>query len=516
MKEDIKKSITSSTLIIMFLTFFGYVIGFITQIIIAKYVGVGKELDAFLVASLIPEFIYGLTNACLFTAFIVIFSGYIKEKGKIEAKVFVSKLFSWSFFILSSIFIIVFFFSQIIIHMTAPGFSGEQAVLASYLLKVFSISIYFFGFSSLMTGILTIHKSFFATKLLRIFIGIGIIGAIIVLHEKIGILSLVFGTISGVLCTFLIQYFIIKNKGYSFYFVFKNDPYFKELLIISFPIILSSIVYYLTKLISNMIASLHGQGSISILNYGFLLVNIPVIFFSQAISAVLFPHIAERVTGKDTESVKKMVTSAINIILLVILPVTLFYIMLNQNIVHLLLERGEFTKEATSAVGTSLLFFAIGMIPMGLYSIVITVFLATKKLKEQFTFLFIFLVLNPIAMLLFSKYISYNGIALGMSLTYWIIIFCAVWYLVKKGFLEYHLSYLMKIIFSTGGVALFIYIWQSLSLISSKNLSLIICITCSFLIYIILLYFLKCEELFSIYHLLKEQFKRGYNLREMM
>ena len=440
MEEHKKNAIASSTVLIFVLTFFGYLGGFLVQSIIAKYLGLGKDLDAFVAVALIPEFVFGLTNAIFFTSFVVFFPEYVKKYGEQNGKIFVAKLFTIAFLALSLVVVFLFLFSSHVAMKIAPGFSVEQVALASVMIKIISVAVLFFGLSSLLTGVLFHEHMFFAPKMLRIMVSLGVITSLLLLEKNIGSMSLAVGTVLGISVAYLIQYLELRKKGYYFSFVSlfilkkaeTNNSSMKELFFLAWPLIMSSLLYYLSRTIANMIASTQGQGSLSILNYAFLIITLPVVFFSGSITASIFPHMTKQSTYDNIEEMRSLFSKSLRILLFFMIPLTIVFMVLGKEIVTFLFERGAFTATASGQVAATLFFFAIGLIPSGIWGVILNLFYAMKKMKVQMWVYFCFLVLNIVLNLILVRSMSYNGIALSMSLTYWCTTIIAFWYITQE------------------------------------------------------------------------------------
>lgn len=523
MEKDLKNSIASSTFLIMFLTSIGYCLSFIAQMLIAKYFGIGKELDAFVAASLVPEFVYGLTNAILFTPFIVLYPEYVLKKGEAKGKEFINKLFTTSFLILACIALFTIFFSSLIAKLIAPGFDAGEIMIVSNMLKFLSIAIVFFGLSSLTTAILYHEHAFLAPKLLRIALSGCIILAIFLFIDVFGSMSLVIGTILGIAVGFGVQYVFIKKKKYAFSFTNNfGDPSLKELLVLAWPLIISSFMYYATKSIANVIASTTESGSVSLLNYGFIVITLPIVFFSGSLTASVFPHMTKYSANQNKDGLEALFRKSVIMLLLVFVPLTCIFLLLGKDIIHILFERGEFTATSTMHVAKALSFFALGLIPSGIFATVMSVFYSMKRMKAQMFIYVLFLVIDVITTLFFVNYISYNGIALGMSLAYWIATIIAFYYITNAmGNFDYKPIALasIKIIIASGIMTAGLIIVHALTknitamfmdslseqIISSIHVALALLI--AGVLYISVLKLWKLEEMSMIITTIKRQLK---------
>lgn len=404
----------------MFITSLGYVIGYITQAIIATYFGISSNLDIFVAASLIPETVFGITNAIFTTALVILLPEHIKKNGKERTKIYLNNIFSITIITLCIIVFFIVFFSPIIIKIITPGFTEQQQAIGKTLLRILAGAAFFYGLTSFTTGILFSEYAFVPSKIFRLIVGITIISTIIFLQKSLGITSVALGTVLGTGFAFLVQYYQLRKQGYDFsFFIDKNDPYLKELAFLSIPLISTAALYYGNKAIITIITSTLTIGSLSIINYAFLIINVPVVLLSGSVTAVLFPYMAEHAAYNRKEEFKVLFDKTVQIIVFLSFPLTLLFLLLSKNFISLLFERGAFTATATDAVGSTLLYFAIGLLPMNILNIVLLVIHTTKKMKEKVILYSLFVLTNIFLCFFLSRVFSYNGIALGITLAYW-------------------------------------------------------------------------------------------------
>src|ERR1700694_2117717 len=80
-----KRSVTSSTVAVMLAMLLSMILGFAREVVNAKYFGERWELDAFLVAAILPTLVFGVFNGALVSALVPIFSGYFAAAKDEEA-----------------------------------------------------------------------------------------------------------------------------------------------------------------------------------------------------------------------------------------------------------------------------------------------------------------------------------------------------------------------------------------------------------------------------------------------
>lgn len=415
-----EREIASATLLIMFLTGGGYLLGLLTQITIAHYFGTGSKLDAFIAASVIPEFIFGITNVVFSTSFVILFPIYLKTKGEKEGKIFVKKLFTILVIFLVILITIIVLASPFIATVIAPGFSEELLNQTSVLIKILSIGAFFFGLSSFSTALLYHEHQFLAAKILRSIVSVGIIGGILLLEQSLQVKSIAIGTIVGIVVGIIIQYNVLRRTEYCFSFTRDiTDEYFTKLFILSWPLVATAVFYYTNKLLINMIASSLAVGSISILNYAFLIVNVPIILFSESIAAVLFPHLTKKAANNQIMEIKNTISRAIKAVLFIMVPITVILLIFHYETIKFLFERGAFTSASTTAVSNALVFFGVGLIPLSLMSLISTGMNVLQKMKKRMYLFLLSLVLNVSLSLVLVRVLSFQGIALGITLSSW-------------------------------------------------------------------------------------------------
>ena len=268
-----------------------------------------------------------------------------------------------------------------------------------------------------------------------------------------------------------------------------------------------------------MIASTTGTGSISILNYGFILVNVPVLFFSESLVTSLFPHFTKNAANGELEKVKNAVIKAVHVLLFILAPVMLLFLLFSHEIIYYLFERGTFTADATKAVSSVLFFFALGLIPQGLLALVASTLNAIKKVKQRMYLFLCLLLSNIVLSLFFVHFFSYTGIAIAMSIGYWIVVMLGMWYLLtmlefdayKRLFIEG-----LKVLIASGISALIVSLLYAQVVSTSAipmgtfmHFFLLVGFIISLLIfYCLLMKAVQAEGLKAIMHALRKQYEK--------
>src|SRR5579872_4392965 len=122
-----KRSVTSSTFAVMLATLLSMVLGFAREVVNAKFFGERWELDAFLVAAIIPTLVFGVFNGALVSALVPVFSGYFSAGKSEEAWRFSSTVINLLVIALSVAAIAAWWAAPWIVHIVAKGFPAPEA-----------------------------------------------------------------------------------------------------------------------------------------------------------------------------------------------------------------------------------------------------------------------------------------------------------------------------------------------------------------------------------------------------
>src|SRR3990167_4195530 len=156
-----RSSIFEATLVLAVASLVSRVFGLIRDRTLFSHFGAGDVLDAYFAAFKVPDFIFNLLIlGALSSAFIPIFTDYLKKEGKEEAWGVVNSLVNLGIVIVTSLLLLIAVFAPYLTKMVAPGFVGDKHEMVTNLMRVMLLSPFFFGLSNLAGGILNSFKNF--------------------------------------------------------------------------------------------------------------------------------------------------------------------------------------------------------------------------------------------------------------------------------------------------------------------------------------------------------------------
>ena len=289
------RHLARSTFIVMLAFLAAKVISLFQTLIIAQAFGVGRDLDAYVAANRIPELIVILISGGALThAFIPVFSGFL-AKGDLDS--------AWklSSHLINSIFTLALLLSALVFalapwlvdHVVAPGFDMPTARSTVELMRILLLSTIIFAVSGIFSGILNSHQHFLLPALAPIMFDIGILIGVIFLLPRIGINGIAIGAVLGAGLHFSIQVpGLFRYKMRWRLELGLRNPQLWLVIRLMLPRIGGLGVFSLNFLVMNNIASRLGAGSVSALDWGWRLMQIPQTLIGTAMGIVIFPTLA--------------------------------------------------------------------------------------------------------------------------------------------------------------------------------------------------------------------------------
>jgi len=455
--------IFKSAFVVGSFTLLSRIFGFVRDILIAKFLGVGILSDAFFTAFRLPNLFRKIfAEGALNSAFVPIFSRLAHDNKKQMAKTFAINLFSILLYSLLIITIIFEIFMPTVIRVFAPGFLGnpEKFTLTVTFARIMFPYLLFISLISLMSGVLNSLNKFASVATTPIILNITIIFALLVFrnyNETVAHTLAYAVFIAGLLQFIWITFFSIKS-GFLLYPSFpKLTKHTKEFFTKFVPGLIGAGVMQLNILVDTIMATTIA-GGVSFLYYGERIVQFPLALIGTALGIVLLPTLSKEIHSKPEKALKTQ-NNALLVALILILPASTALFIMAENIIMTLFERGAFTAFNTGEVAKILQVYAFGLPMFVLVKIFTPSFFARKDTKTPMQIACVCLLINVTLNLLFIRPYGYVGIAMATVIASFFNVFLLVAILLKRNLFRfdvYFLNNLIKIIYSCAIMAVVI------------------------------------------------------------
>lgn len=409
--------VAKAALGLMSVTMFSKVLGFLRETILVAVYGASASADAYITSMNIPNVIFATIGAALGTTFIPLFYEIEKCDGKERALNFSNNVFNIVIMISFIIAILGFLFAEPLTRVFAMDFSGETLKIATRFTKIMIFGIVFIGLMNIMTCWLQIKGDFTIPGMVGLPYNIIIIISII-LSAKGNLDILAIGTLLAISSQFIFLYpFAAKNQyRYKMYINIK-DKYIKKMLYLIIPVFIGVGVNQINTVVDRSLASTLGDGIITILNSANRLNTFITGILVVAIVSVVYPLLSKLSSEGNIDEFTKTIRKSINIIILLLIPISVGAIILSEPVVRIVFERGKFNSQSTYLTSVALAYYSIGMVGFGLREILNRIFYSLKDTKTPMINGTISMIMNIILNVLLINFMGHGGLAFATSIS---------------------------------------------------------------------------------------------------
>jgi len=359
--------VVRATGVIGLATLLSRILGFIRDVVVAGTFGAGSATDAFFVAFRIPNLLRRLlAEGALSPAFVPVFAEYLANRPRGEFLRMVRSVATTFFLILCVVCLLGILLAPWIVSLMAPGFSSvpQKAELTTRLTRLMFPYLLFVGLTALATGILNVHRRFFAPALGPVALNLGMIASVIFLVPRLElpITGLAVGVLVGGLGQFLFQLPDMRRAGISLAPSTELfHPALARITLLLGPSVLGLAAVQLSVFVNTFLASLLRDGSISYLYYADRIMEFPLGVFGVAVATAALPPMAEQAARRDLRRLGETLSFALRLSCFVAVPASVGLLLLRNPLVRVLFERGEVQRADTQATAFALGFYALGL-----------------------------------------------------------------------------------------------------------------------------------------------------------
>ena len=326
-----------STLLIAF--FFGIdkLLAFVRQLLVNNQFGLGYELDVFNAANNIPDLLSALiSGGALGVALIPVLSEYMERRGRAASWDLFVRILNFAFIATGLLAALIALLAPWLIDtLIAPGFPPEQKALSVELMRLDLIAILVFSISGLAMAGLQANQHFLLPALAPALYNIGqIFGALVLSPENgyrvsgltlpsfsLGVHGLVYGVIIGSLLHLGIQVPGLLRYGFRWRpIVGLNRPEVRQVLVLLGPRVLTMLFIHIYFVARDNLASGLNEGSISALNLGWFIMQVPETLLGTAVAIALLPSISEIFTRGESDKFAQTINGTVRAILAFTIP----------------------------------------------------------------------------------------------------------------------------------------------------------------------------------------------------
>lgn len=413
------KAIAGAAMLVMLLFILSRGTGLLREMIIGARFGTAADLDAYLAAFRIPDLLFQLVaGGALGSAFIPTFAAAWTEDGQQQAWLLFSRVLNLlTLFLVLLCGLAMLFAEPLVAGVIAPGFPVEQQKLTASLMRWMLASTVVFGASGLIMGALNAVQHFMLPAVAPVLYNCAIITGAWLFAPVMGIHGLVIGVAAGAVLHLLVQLPALLRQKVRYRFSFRiGDAQVREVARLMGPRVLGLLFVQLNFLVNTILASGLPDGSLSALNYAWLLMLLPQGIFAQAVATVAFPTFSAQVASGNRAQLLETLSRLLRLVLFLSIPAAFLLYVLDEPFIELLFQRGRFDAASTQAVAYALRFYALGLVAHAVVEIVVRVFYALHDTATPVIAGVATMALNILLSLALIGRLSFGGLALANSI----------------------------------------------------------------------------------------------------
>ena len=283
------------------------------------------ERDVFFISNNIPDLLSALiSGGALGMALIPVLTEALDKDGRKAAWDLFNQVLNLAFLATAAIAVIIILFAQPIVqYLIAPGFNDpEKWALTVRLMRLDLVAILIFSISGLAMAGLQTNQHFLLPAMAPGFYNLGQVIGIKLLAPRFGIDGMVYGVILGSVLHLAIQIPGLLYYGWRWSpRLSLQTPRMRQVLNVLGPRVLNMAFIQSYFVLRDRFASYLETGSVSALNNGWFIMQVPETLIGTAIAIALLPTLADQLARGQKDAFRESINGALRALLALTLPI---------------------------------------------------------------------------------------------------------------------------------------------------------------------------------------------------
>ena len=410
--------------------------GLLRETLIASVYGQGYASDVINTSTQIPLLFFDMTlGVAILSTFVPVFNKFLERDGKERAMLFANNFITVvvAFAAVASAFGMIF--AEPVVRLMVPGYDATKIAETAKLLRILFPSIIFTAAAYTSVGILQSFDEFNIPSIISVVSNLIMILYLLLAGNRFGLVGVIVSMLVAWASQLFVQIPHLIKKGYRYrpYLNFRDSGII-DAAKLAVPVLISSWVQPLCVVINMAFGSSMGDGAVSGLNWANKIYIIMVGVFAYAVTNFIFPKLSRQSAGDDDSGFALTTQLSLGWIIFIIAYISAMFIALNESIIKIVFERGEFTAENTRITATALFYYSFGMTGYAVCEILNKSFYAIRDGKTpMYTSIFGVLV-NLVSAFVFVKLLDMGigGLALASAVSSLFMAFFLIFMINKR------------------------------------------------------------------------------------
>src|SRR5918995_1738706 len=388
----------------------------------AAVLATGLVADAYTASILLPGLIYELfMGGILYSIFIPVLVDRITRYGEEDARLLTNALFTLVLPLMLILSLVGIVFAEPLVELVTNFQSAESLSrvefeevqgLAVFFFRIFVLQIFFYGISTIGTGVLQAHRRFFLPTFAPVLNNLVVIASLVAYHflrqndERLALFVLAFGVMVGVAVMALALVPTMLALGY------RPRPQFGHPALIPTARLAGPMVVLVAASVGFQLFGAYlatgFRGGVASMNYAFTIFSLPYGVFVVAVTTALMPELSEMYSRRDADGYRDTFSFGLRTMAFVVVP----------SVVGLLYERGNFDAKDTRIVAGLLVVYAVGLLGYSVYFYLVRAFYSRQNTKTPAVLNVVIFVLYAALAYGLSQIWGIIGVVLGLAVAY--------------------------------------------------------------------------------------------------
>ncbi len=402
--------------------FVSRVLGWVRSVVITTTFGLAP-LDPFNAAFRIPDLIFQLVAAgALSSALIPTIATLLARDETDRAWRVVSAVTNLMLVALAILAGSLVVLAPVVVPLITPGFDAAQSAKTVELTRIMLLSPILLALGSVATSVLNARGRFAASVLAPIVYNLAIIGGAVFLSGPLGVDGLAIGVVTGSACHLLVQLRPLFS-GVGFRYAPRlalDDPETRRTILLLVPRAIGLGGAQLQLLAATTIGSGLGAGAITAFQVAFTVFQIPIGVIGVPLGIVALPALSQRIASGAVDEYVSLVARSLRLMAFVMIPLTLFGIIVATPVMTLLFGYGRMTAGEVGRTAAVLAAFLVALPSESAIVVLARAFYALRDTRTPVAAALLAVVISIAISVVAGPRLGPPGLAIAIAIASWV------------------------------------------------------------------------------------------------
>lgn len=393
------------------------------ELFVAAKVGISVELDALLIALVLPITLSGVLTTGTVTALVPAYLAARDARGADAGRRFAGLVLVWVGFGSLALAAALEPFAGVAVAITGPGLSSAGHESAVLYLRLLAPLAFISAVSGVLYGVCQAEERFAGIAWSTIAGAATLLASVVLLWDALGLGALAVGNLLGPIVTVgVLLAFAARGKVVPRLTLRPSGPELGAFLRHAIPLTISGAILQINVIGDRAIASLLAPGAVSALRYGDVLVRTPISAIRAAWGSALYPALVHSAHSGVESGIGAATGRATRYVLAVFVPIAALTAAVAPIAAAVAFERGAFGALDVQRTARVVAAFAPMIVVLMIQSVLVGALNARQRGRVLLAGGMLNVVFNIALDVAFGVWLGVAGVALASSVTVTIVL----------------------------------------------------------------------------------------------